>query len=104
MQRVMAIAVVQIGLLFSAPVKADDAKTEPVRIKSVSDLVAPSESLYTADWQLEIDDLEFQDNSPLGRISRMRELSLLTLAETQNSRFFLGVNSEGTFGLHFNAR
>ena len=104
MQRVMAITAIHLGLLFSTAAIADDTKTEPVNDTPVTESVTSTEFLYTSEWRYRMDELDFQDNSPLGRISRMRELSLLTLAETRSSRFFLGVNSEGTFGFHFNAR
>jgi hypothetical protein len=43
----------------------------------------------------------FQDNSALGRVSKLRNLSLLTLAESRRTRLFLGVNDDGLVGLHF---
>jgi hypothetical protein len=39
----------------------------------------------------------------LARVSKLRNLSLLTLAEIGQTRLFLGVNDEGLVGLHFNA-
>ena len=104
MLRALSSLVAMTSLLLSAAANAEDAKPETIRITSSTDLVIPIDSLYSSDWRYELDDLEFQDNSALGRISRVRELSLLTLAETRRSRFFLGVNSDGIFGLHFNAR
>ena len=39
----------------------------------------------------------------MARVSRMRKLSLLTLAQSGQSRLFLGVNEEGLVGVHFSA-
>ena len=39
----------------------------------------------------------------MGRASRLRSLSLLTLAEFRKSRVFLGVDDRGVLGLHINA-
>jgi len=49
------------------------------------------------------DKLNFQDSSAVGRASKLRSLSLLTLAEFKKSRLFLGVNKRGLLGLHFNS-
>ena len=46
-------------------------------------------------------EVEFQDMSALGRLSRLRSLSLLTFAEIGGARLFFGVNSDGLLGLHF---
>jgi len=44
----------------------------------------------------------FREDSTLERISRLRNLSFVTLARTQRTRLFLGVNEDGLVGLHFN--
>ena len=44
----------------------------------------------------------FRDNSVIGRVGKLRNLSFLTLATTERTRFFLGVNEDGLVGLHFN--
>lgn len=60
------------------------------------------DTLLTSDAALESNlQVEFQDSSALGRIRKLRSLSLLTLAETEQSRLFLGMNSRGLFGVHF---
>ena len=56
---------------------------------------------YTSDWPQPIVDIDFQHDSALARVSRLRNLSLLTLAETGRARLFLGVNDDGLVGLHF---
>ena len=45
-------------------------------------------------------DLELEQVDALKRISRLRNLSLLTLANKGQLRFFLGVNDDGLVGLH----
>lgn len=45
-------------------------------------------------------DLELKEIHALKRISRLRNLSLLTLANKGQMRFFLGVNADGLVGLH----
>lgn len=54
-------------------------------------------------WRTSLDDFEFEEGSALMRISKLRSLSLLTLGEFGKSRLFIGVNSDGFVGLHFNA-
>lgn len=56
---------------------------------------------YTSTLHQPIADIDFQDSSVLGRVSKLRNLSLLTLAETGGTRLFLGVNDDGLVGLHF---
>jgi hypothetical protein len=57
---------------------------------------------YSDDWPRTIADFDFQDDSALARVSKLRNLSLFTLAEIGQTRLFLGVNDEGLLGLHFN--
>ena len=45
-------------------------------------------------------DVEFRDSSSLKQLSKLRNLSFLTLAEKWNSQLFLGVNRDGLVGLH----
>lgn len=61
----------------------------------------PASSLDTSDWSSPFADVAFQDSGTLARVSRLRNLSLLTFAEVGQSRLFLGVNDEGLVGLHF---
>jgi len=53
-------------------------------------------------WLTQIAEFNFQDDSALARVSKLRNLSLLTLAEIGQTRLFLGVNDDGLVGLHFN--
>ena len=92
------------SLMHSATAIAEEEKPEPVRYTTISDLVSPTGYLYSLDRKYYLDDLEFQDNSPLGRISRIRQLPLLTLSENRRSRIYIGVDSNGILGLHIGAR
>ena len=80
-----------VGTLLPAAALADDAT-----ISRAEGQPAPTITL-----SLEMSDLEFQDSGLLGRASRLRSLSFLTLAEVGRTRLFLGVNKEGLVGLHF---
>ena len=110
-----------IGLLWSAAGFADDvqsSKTDdellPVVTRSVETMLAESKYLsrwrtfqpieataYSDGWMQPIADLEFQDADALSRVSKLRGLSLVTLAKFGQTRLFLGVNEEGLVGLHF---
>ncbi len=110
-----------IGMLLSTAGFADDTKSSstdagqrPAGTITVESLLAetayashlqryrPVEaSSYANDWRQPIADVEFQDNSALGRVSKLRNLSLLTIAESRRTRLFLGVNDDGLVGLHF---
>ena len=57
---------------------------------------------YAESWQDPIAGLDFQDSSVYGRVSKLRNLSFLTLAEIGNERVFVGVNEDGLLGIHFN--
>ena len=112
-----------IGMLLSAAGFADDVKSsntdsEPLPEVTLSVEALHAESGYTSrrhlfdsveamaysdDWPQTIADFDFQDDSALARVSKLRNLSLLTLVEIGPTRLFLGVNDEGLVGLHFNA-
>jgi len=115
------MALLIIGLLRSAAGFADDvqsSKTEdkllPVTTLSVETMLAefefpsrwrlfhPAETTaYSDGWLRPIADFDFQDEDALSRVSKLRGLSLFTLAELGKARLFLGVTSEGLVGLHF---
>jgi hypothetical protein len=110
------------GVLLSGTGLADETQLSETHANPLSDIALASNSWLTEpafgsrwqphhpistidhpdSWTRPIADLEFQENTALERISRLRSLSLLTLAEFGPSRLFLGVNDEGLVGLHFN--
>ena len=116
------VMLLTIGMLLSAAGYADDTKLSnaddeslPEVTRSVAALLA--ESRYASRWRLyhpvdamtysdkwprPIAEFNFQDDSALARVSKLRNLSLLTLAEIGQTRLFLGVNNDGLVGLHFN--
>ena len=111
MNRSIRLVQLIFGLLLSTNGFADDVQLNESNIQSLL-----AESPYAPRWQLyhpvevtvypdrwirPFADIEFQDNSALGRISKLRNLSLLTLAESGKTRLFLGVNDDGLVGLHF---
>lgn len=55
------------------------------------------------DWTYAMPSVDFLDNSTFGRAAKLRNLSLLTLAEVGKGRLFFGVNDDGLVGLHFKA-
>ena len=114
------IALLTIGLLWSVAGFAEDvqsSKTDgelrPVETLSKDTMFAVSEypsrwqlfppaeaTAYSDDWLRPIADFDFQDAGALSRVSKLRGVSLLTLAEFGQTRLFLGVNEEGLVGLH----
>jgi hypothetical protein len=96
-----------IGMLLSTAGIADEIKssdTTAALSAYAADLQLRrrvGEQPYAKDWRRSFVDVEFQDNSALGRVSKIRNLSLLTLAKSQRTRLFLGINDDGLVGLHF---
>jgi hypothetical protein len=67
-------------------------------------LLPPIEALAEAnDRPAPIANFLMQDTGAFARVSRLRYLSLLTLAESGQTRLFLGVNEHGLMGLHYGA-
>jgi len=117
------IALLPVSMLLAADCLADDAKdTEtddqliPLKIHAATMSNAERDFSYLwqqrypaavsgnpDDWPDSIAAIEFQDSSMYGRVSHLRNLSLLTLAEFGQKRLFLGVNADGLVGIHFNA-
>lgn len=58
---------------------------------------------YPVDWAKPGVKVSFQDGGALARVSKLRNLSLLTFAEFGRARLFLGVNDSGVVGLHLRA-
>lgn len=120
MQRARWMVPVVALCLMPAAVIADDARTAVEGIAQ-ADLVALSmpayrqaavsatrwrptmpnyDIAYAGDALHPIETLDFRDSGALARVSKVRQLSLLTLAELGKTRLFFGVNKEGLFGLH----
>ncbi|MGI9237028.1 MAG: hypothetical protein ACR2QZ_06505 [Woeseiaceae bacterium] len=123
MQRARTIVLVVVSMLIPAVVLADDARTS-LSTRPATDLDFLSsysywrESGYAESWQTPllieptdysnesiaaIAPFEFRDPGTLARVSKVRELSLLTLAEVGKARFFFGINRAGLFGFHLGA-
>ncbi len=116
------VMLLTIGMLLSAAGYADDAKPSNVHAESLPGETRSIEALlaepeYASRWHLHhpldaiaysddrerpIADINFRDGSAFARISELRNLSLLTLAEVWQTRLFLGVNDDGLVVLHFN--
>lgn len=98
-----------IGFLFHSVAQADDSSSQdwsPSLSTTLNESLPLPEYEPTSSTQSlspGLDKLHFQDSSTVGRASKLRSLSLLTLAQFKKSRLFLGVNSRGVLGLHFNA-
>ncbi len=116
--------VLVVSLLIPAVALADDARTPAADRYSSNPLTESSltnwlDAGYASAWQLPstievprysskatdpIADLDFRDPGAFARVSNVRELSLLTLAEVGKARLFFGVNGKGLFGFHLGAR
>lgn len=109
MFRVTRVLLFLVGLLSNTFAQADRASLHdwsPVLSTTLTDSVplpAYDSPPATPSLSSGFDKLDFQDSSAVGRASRLRSLSLLTLAQFKKSRLFLGVNHRGVLGLHFNA-
>ena len=123
MQKAHWMLILLFGALHTAAVVADDAALPgekdgglPVSATSIDSLQLASG--YSPRWRLShpvepmafsddaasvIGDIEFQDPGTLARVSKVRELSLLTLAEVGRTRLFLGVSEKGLLGFHLGA-
>lgn len=123
MQRARTLVLVVVSMLIPAVVLADDARISlsdghATDLDSLSSYSYWRESDFAVFWEapLLIDPadysnesmaaiapLDFRDPGALARVSKVRELSLLTLAEVGKARFFFGVNRDGLFGFHLGA-
>lgn len=123
MHRAIWIVLV-FSLLIPAVVLADDARTAAADSYWSNSLSEPSHAhwligdsmsawplpptfevpRYSSNVAVPISDLDFRDPGAFARVSKVRELSFLTLAELGKTRLFFGVNYEGLFGFHLGAR
>jgi hypothetical protein len=124
MLKATRMALLIVGMLLSAAGIADDAvspkiddQAPPMVTLSVDALLAkpayaprwlhshPIDAMdYPDYWPSPIATFEFQEADAWARVSKLRSLSLLTLAEFDQTRLFLGVNEDGMVGLHLRAR
>lgn len=58
---------------------------------------------YTNESFAPIESFVFEDPGAFVRVSKVRELSLLTLAEVGSTRLFFGVSDAGLLGIHLGA-
>lgn len=111
------------GSLLPTAVFADDASTPgadapPLPVIAPAPETLPLDSLYSSRWKLShpvetmtysdtssapIASFVFQDPGAFARVSKVRELSLLTVAEVGSTRLFLGVSDKGLLGIHLGA-
>jgi len=96
-----------------APASADTAPVGALSLQAIHDewnyssrwqLSHPVETMaYSNDWSQPAVNVDFQDSGALARVSKLRNLSLLTFAEIGRARLFLGVDDKGIVGVHFRA-
>lgn len=123
MRKTSWMLLLSTGMLFAAEVIAEendaaDRDAEHTQLETRTATASETESQfsylwqsryplkvipYADDWQGPIGGLDFQDSSVHGRVSELRNLSLLTLAEIGRERLFLGINEDGLLGIHLNA-
>jgi len=114
----LIVAALPLTAICADEAEPDDAGGDALPTTDVSFETLLAEPKYASRWHLlplsdstayaenglaPIDDLHFQDASTMARVSRMRKLSLLTLAQSGQARLFLGVNEDGVVGVHFSA-
>ena len=118
----ISAAVFAAVLLFALPAAADDAdatyRPASQSFESEEDPSALIDELARhSAWRLSepvdlialaelaphpLNELHFEDSDLVSRLSKLRGLSMLTMAEVGPARLFFGVNDEGLVGLHFN--
>ena len=108
-----AVGLVLAGLPGFPAAVADETDTDASPVSLETLLAAPTSSAYGYEMPGRftypdairptapaISSVAFRDGSTLGRLKRIRQLSLLTITDSGKSRVFLGVNHEGVFGIH----
>jgi hypothetical protein len=58
---------------------------------------------YNDEFLRPFPEVDFVDSAFFSQVSELRRVSFITFAEVGEAQLFLGVNSEGFLGLHFNA-
>lgn len=104
--------------VFAEDTSTSDADAPRLPVVASAPETLPLDSLYSSRWKLShpvetmtysnessapIESFVFQDPGAFSRVSKLRELSLLTLAEVGSTRLFLGVSDEGLLGIHLGA-
>ena len=114
MCKTVSISVLIITMLISAAAVADEPaqpKLTPAAEAFIADLERASRPqstdvfrsmTYTDNYLRPFPNVDFEDGSLLERVSHLRRVSLLTVAEFGDTQFFFGLNSDGLLGLHFN--
>ena len=114
MCKTVSISVMIITMLMSVAVVADEPtqpKLTPAAEAFIADLERASRPqsadvfrsmTYTDNYLRPFPNVDFEDGSLLERVSHLRRVSLLTVAEFGDTQFFFGLNSDGLLGLHFN--
>lgn len=120
MQKAGWMVLCVFGSLLPTAVFADDAATSDAVVPRLPVIASAPETLppasyYSSRWKLSrpvetmaysnespapIASFVFQDPGAFARVSKIRELSLLTVAEVGSTRLFLGVSNEGLLGIH----
>ncbi len=103
---------------FADEVSTSDADAPRLSATAYAPQTLPLDSVYWSRWQLPhpletmayadessapIESFVFQDPGAFVRVSKVRELSVLTLAEVGSTRLFLGVSDQGLLGIHLGA-
>ena len=110
------IVFVNLGVLVSAVGLADEIGTTDTGDRlPLAGYILPADPISEPQWRQSYSasefvhanlstrpllDIEFRDSSTLKQLSKLRNLSFVTLAQKWNSRLFLGVNEDGLAGLH----
>ena len=114
MRKTVSISVLIITMLISAAAVADEPaqpKLTPAAEAFIADLERASRPqstdvfrsmTYTDNYLRPFPNVDFEDGSLLERVSHLRRVSLLTVAEFGDTQFFFGLNNDGLLGLHFN--
>jgi len=97
-------ALLCICLLLPAAGFADDSIDKLYDYQSRWRLSHPVDApTYTDDWPRARRpfDLAVDDGRSILRVTKIRSVSLLTLAGDERSKWFLGINEDGFVGIHF---
>lgn len=110
------IVILSLSILLSGAGLADEPNDrDTAELRTAATYTLPVELTSEPQWRLSdsaseivysniptkpMFDVEFQDSNTLKALSKLRNLSFVTVAEKWNSQLFLGVNRDGLVGLH----